>query len=300
MRDLQHSPVGRRRRSLRTSSKCGGRSAAGTWIPLAVREDERNLYYGLLGPDAKSIAYTLAGKTQTQATVGPQGAYLIVTTAPVHQFHLPGGGGDVGDDVPVRSPITSIQYRDGATCQLLTARKWIVGFHACSPPLNEPVGYVHISAPTQTQVATPIQARAVRFGGGWEIVVSFKSQVAVESVRGIYELQWRAPGMRPNGYGFTTIGPNESGGFLRSETGAGLGAEAIVAVDIAAGQTLTATIGQHALSLPANLRAKLPPGILLTPGVTSGTVTLRYSTGPSLGAQPTAKLAVGSFSVKIP
>jgi hypothetical protein len=57
--------------------------------------------------------------------------------------------------------------------------------------------------------------------------------------------------------------------------------------DVAAGQTLSRTIGGF--------------GPALASGVTRGTMTLRYSTGPSLdGALATAKVRVGSFAVKIP
>jgi hypothetical protein len=262
--------------------------------------DERDLYYGLLGPDAKSITYTLDGKTHTQATVGPEGAYLIVTNAPRHQFHLPGSGGDVADDVPVASPIISIQYRNGANCHLITARKWIVGFHACAPTLSEPVGYVPVAAPTHAQIATPIKARAVRAHGGWEIVVSFKSRIPVESVRGVYQLQWHTPKDAPNVNGYTPMDVARRPSSI-DDVGAGLGADASNEQDISAGQTVTAMIGQVPLMFPAEERAKLPPGVLVTPGITRGTVTLRYSTGPSLdGAQPTTKITVGKFAVRVP
>jgi hypothetical protein len=274
--------------------------------PACPQRDERNLYYGLLGPDAKSVTYKLAGDVKTQATVGPEGAYLIVT-ASNHQ-HIANSGGGIADDVPVYSPITSIQYRNGATCRLLTAHKWIVGFHACSPSLREPVGYVAVSAPTAAQIATPIhatvihtsvirvparviqtssrvirtRAQAIHIPARYEIVVSFKSHVAIVSLRGQYQLEWHNKRMQPGVDGYTTIGGNNG----PSIGGEFLGA-ASAGADIAAGQTLTATIGEV--------------GPALASGVTSGTITLNYSTGPSLdGAQPTRHIPVGSFTVRIP
>jgi len=254
--------------------------AANPAHPACPQKDERNLYYGLLGPDAKSITYTLSGKTRTQATVGPQGAYLIVTASD-HQ-RIPGSGGGVADDVPVFSPITSIQYRNGATCHLLTAHRWIVGSHACSPPLNEPVGYVPVSAPTPAQIVTPIESKLTRGPGGRrQIDLSFKSRVAITSLRGQYELEWHSPRMPSKVDGYQMVGGAEmirSGDFAGA---AGFGA------DIAAGQTVTATVGQFGPALPR--------------GVTRGTITLIYSTGPSLdGSLPTAKIPVGSFAVKVP
>jgi hypothetical protein len=68
--------------------------------------------------------------------------------------------------------------------------------------------------------------------------------------------------------------------------------DAEVAVDLTAETSPPArpSRGPSAASVPA-----------LASGVTRGTITLRYSTGPSLdGALPTAKVRVGSFAVKIP
>lgn len=263
----------------------GTRRVVGRRSPVCPQRDERNLYFGLLGPEAKGIAYTLSGQTRTQATVGPEGAYLIVTDASAHHLlpFLPGEGGGTADDVPVDSPITSIQYRNGATCHLLTSRRWIAGSRACSPSLQEPVGYVPAgSAPTPVQVATPIEARLIRGRQGRaEISISFKSRVAITNLRGQYQLEWHNPRMPPKVDGFTTIG-----GAAMIQAGDFVGA-ASTGADIAAGQTVTATIGGF--------------GPALTQGVTRGHITLRYSTGPSLdGYLPTAKIPVGSFAVKIP
>ena len=108
--------------------------------PVCPQADERNLYYGLLGPDAESITYALDGQTHTQPTAGPEGAYLIVTKAsPKQLFNFNAGG--TQDVVPVDGPITELHYRDGATCHL-TSRSWIGGKYACTPELKVPVGWV--------------------------------------------------------------------------------------------------------------------------------------------------------------
>lgn len=254
--------------------------AANPAHPACPQKDERNLYYGLLGPDAKSVTYTLSGQTRTQATVGPQGAYLIVTAAG-HQ-RLPGSGGGIAGDVPVFSPITSMRYRNGTTCHLLTAHRWIVGSQACSPSLSEPVGYVPVSAPTPARIVTPIEAKLTPGRGGrQQIDLSFKSRVAITSLRGHYQLEWHNPRMPPKVDGYDMVG-----GFGRIRSGAFVGAAGFGA-DIAAGQTITATVGEFGPALPQ--------------GVTRGTITLIYSTGPLLdGSLPTTKIPVGSFAVKIP
>jgi len=263
----------------------GTRQLARRPLTVCPQRDERDLYFGLLGPEAKSITYTVAGQTHTEATIGPEGAYLIVTDAPSRHLlpFLPGGGAGTADDVPVDSPISSIQYRNGATCHLLTSHRWIAGSLACSPSLPEPVGYVPTgSAPARAQVAAPIEARLTPGRQGrTEITVSFKSRVAITNLRGEYQLEWHNPSWPPKVHGYTTIG-----GAEMIEAGDFVGA-ASAGADIAAGQTLTATIGGF--------------GPALTRGVARGTITLRYSTGPSLdGSLPTAKIPVGSFAVRIP
>ncbi len=144
--------------------------------PTCPQRDERNLYYGLLGPDAQSVTYVLNGQTHTLATSGPEGAYLIVTRAsPTQLFNFNAGG--TQDVVPVDGPITELHYRNGATCHL-TSRSWIGGREACSPPLKVPVGWVapRAPAPTAAQVASPLRVRLVAAGdGGSEAVVRFVS-----------------------------------------------------------------------------------------------------------------------------
>jgi hypothetical protein len=278
--------------------------------PACPLREERDLYYGLLGPDAKSITYTIAGQRHTQATVGAQGAYLIVTGAAAHQ-RIPGAGGATDDDVPVYSPITSIEYRGGATCHLLTAHKWIVGFHACSPALNVPLGYVRAVAPTQAQIATPIHsqltripARVVRYPlspgssatrvihvpASHELTVRFKSRITLKNLRGQYQIAYHAPGTPAQSEGFITMGTaqavSEPGDPILGPDGTGS--------DITAGQTVTGTtmvgFGLHE-----------PVGATLKPGLLRGRVILDYSTGPALdGDLPTQKITVGTFTVKIP
>ncbi len=128
--------------------------AALSTCPLA---DERNLYYGMLGPDATGLTYSAGGNSHTVMTVGPDGAYLIVTPGTTHRYSGAAGqreraGLYTSDDVPVYSPITAIHYRDGGTCQLVTAERWIYGPRACAPPLPEPFGWVQVGVPTHAQL----------------------------------------------------------------------------------------------------------------------------------------------------
>ena len=229
-----------------------------------AQSDERNLYYGLLGPDAESVTYTVDGHPRTLATVGVDGAYLIVTTAPAHQL-LDSPGATSADVVPVDGPITEIHHRDGATCHL-TARSWIGGSSACTPPLEVPVGYARVGpAPTRVEVQTPVRVRLARSPrGGREILVSFTSRVAITDDRSDYQLKWHEPKMSPQVNGYRSTHAN-----------------------IAAGQTVTLGIGRF--------------GRWLAPGLYHGTVTLVYATGPALLEGPgTVYVRVGSFALHVP
>jgi hypothetical protein len=235
--------------------------------PLCPQADERNLYYGLLGPDAKSITYKLGGHAYTQPTVGPEGAYLIVTRAsPTQLFNFNAGG--TQDIVPVDGPITELHYRDGATCHL-TSRSWIGGKDACTPELKVPVGWTppKTPAPTAAQVMAPLHTRLVRNRrGGYEIVVSFRSRVAITNARSTYTTKWREPSMYPGAYGGGPLSPPFP----------------------AVGQIVTAHIGEL--------------GGALKPGATSGEVIFQDSTGPgNLEEGPgTVERVVGHFSVRVP
>jgi len=173
--------------------------------PYAVcpQADERNLYYGLLGPDAKSITYVLDRHSHTQATAGPEGAYLLVTTAsPTQLFNF--GAGGTQDVVPVDGPITELHYRDGATCHL-TSRSWIGGKDACTPELKVPVGWVPLKtpAPTAAQVTAPLHVRLVPVReGGYEAILQFTSRVAIDTARSNYWVEWHETGQPPQVHSF--------------------------------------------------------------------------------------------------
>jgi hypothetical protein len=163
--------------------------------PVCPQADERNLYFGLLGPDAKSVTYALGGQTHTLPTAGPEGAYLIVTKAsPTQLFNFNAGG--TQDVVPVDGPITELHYRDGATCHL-TPRSWIGGKYACTPELKVPVGWVppRTPAPTAAQVASPLHVHLIRARrGGYEAVLKFSSGVTISSARSSYTVEWHETG----------------------------------------------------------------------------------------------------------
>jgi hypothetical protein len=236
--------------------------------PVCPQADERNLYYGLLGPGAQSITYKLDGVTHTQPTAGPEGAYLLVTKAsPTQLFNFDAGG--TQDVVPVDGPITELHYRDGATCHL-TARSWIGGKDACTPGLKVPVGWVapRTPVPTAAQVASPVQVHLIhRPHGGYEAVLRFTSRIAIAGAHSSYTVEWHEPGQPPQVNSFGAPRP----------------------MFPAAGQLETMQLGRGA-------------GQGLRPGVTIGEVFFQDQSGPGNleEAGGTIRHTVGGFRVRVP
>jgi len=231
--------------------------------PSCRQADERNLYYGLLGPDALSVTYVLGGQSHTIPTVGADGAYLIVTRAPLHQL-LGFAGATTADVVPVDGPITELHYTGGRTCHL-NGRSWIGGTSACSPALEVPVGYTAVApAPSAGEVEAPLSARLIHDPvRGEEILVTFNSRVAISTDRSDYQVRLYPPGEPTTRYvGGTSFNTN-----------------------IEAGRKVTlSAAGGH-----------------LKPGLYKGDVTFVYATGPALLEGPgTVYRHVGNFSVEVP
>jgi hypothetical protein len=235
--------------------------------PVCPQGDERNLYFGLLGPDAKSVTYTLEGQTHTLSTTGPEGAYLIVTKAsPTQLFNFNAGG--TQDVVPVDGPITELHYRDGATCHL-TSRSWIGGKDACTPELKVPVDWVppRTPAPSTAQVASPVHVHLIaERHGGYEALLQFTSRVSIQKAHSSYTVQWHETGQPPQVRSFTKPTPEFP----------------------AAGQTETTRIGG--------------PNHSLHPGTLTGEVVYQDQTGPGNleEAGGTVAHTVGRFTLKVP
>jgi hypothetical protein len=233
---------------------------------ICPERDERDLYYGLLGPEASSITYVLDGQRHTIPTVGPEGAYLIVTKANPEQLFR-GAGGGTADVVPVDGPITELHYRSGAICHL-TARSWIGGADACTPTLPVPVGYVAPKKSVQrsAQVAALLRVRLLHMTHGrYEVLVSFTSRINVTHARSRYRLVFHEPHSSPKVYGFES---NDS--------------------DIKAGETVTFRTYQ----------ARNPLTPALHRGILRGTISFVEANLPPEEESP--GLLVGRFAIRVP
>jgi hypothetical protein len=144
---------------------CAQTDAAGhLFLDLAVTGDtsgnqERELAYGTLGPDATSIEYRSAsGRTITEA-VGADGGYLVVLPAscPAALKTASGcetTGGSRRSRELAGGAITQVNYRDGSICHLRYLAPGFGGFQRCRN-----VGFV-TAPPRHIPTITPTQARA--------------------------------------------------------------------------------------------------------------------------------------------
>jgi hypothetical protein len=149
---------------------------------LCPESDERNLYFGMLGPRALSVTYILSGVRHTVETVGAEGAYLIVTEAAGHDTH-----GDFTTDgvgALLSSPITEIHYAGGHVCRIIDANTNHPRSSGC-----QPVGFQPVPRPAlqPRQLEVPVRARVIDTGHGRrQIVISFRAGAAVTDASSAY------------------------------------------------------------------------------------------------------------------
>ncbi|MGA9284808.1 MAG: hypothetical protein WBV85_05145 [Solirubrobacteraceae bacterium] len=173
------------------------------------RSDPRDVFYGLLGPRARTITYMFAGHLHTIPTVGSEGAYLIVARAPAWltargagagaSGALPVGGGTL-DGVRLPQPVLKIAYTGGWTCTIALPGKRDRHGGDCLPP----VGYVaqKIHVPSARELASAVDVRnalgepvagAARAGRVRALTVSFRAHAAVTSALSGYSVTLQAP-----------------------------------------------------------------------------------------------------------
>jgi hypothetical protein len=270
--------------------------------------DLRDLFYGLLGPDAVSVTHlTASGGLQQTPTVGSDGAYLIVLPhatkgclVPAAPRRFPklcqvGFQGDTGGPGIPAGAISSVTYRDGHTCHVPAPGSRASLLEAC-----QPVGFVapRVNTPTAAQLATPISVRKIpagsycvvtrgeavvpcgaraprgfrRLSGGWRsllVRISFVSRIAIPDSRSFYEFNLEMAHSATCTTG-GTFGPTNS--------------------DIAAGQRVT-------MSMFVPYRC---------PGVVKGTVSYVPLVGPATSIPVAglpgqgAALPVGRLSFRVP
>ena len=122
---------------------------------------ERDVYVGVLGPEARSVTYASRGRLVTRATVGRHGAYLVVLPSarrgPISSTGA-GGGPDRG--------LVSVQYSGGRRC-VISPREG--GGRPCGVGRAEPVlpsgaGLsLHATVQARVRPSVPLQRVEIRF-----------------------------------------------------------------------------------------------------------------------------------------
>jgi hypothetical protein len=177
------------------------------------RSDPRDVFYGLLGPDARSITYTAEGRTRTIPTIGSDGAYLIVERGPAQLARigvesggvgaLPAGGGSVsgrgGLHLDLRQPVRTVTYTHARTCSLTRHGFRNGRGRSCLPPVGYVAQRIHI--PSAQEMASTVDVKTIlgRPVAGHpgtrqlELLVSFVAHAAVTSALSGYNVFVQEP-----------------------------------------------------------------------------------------------------------
>jgi hypothetical protein len=150
--------------------------------PECPAADERLVMAGMAGPLASAVTYAEAnGALHTVATVGPQGAYLIVLRAPA-KLGLEGGEYEPGG--PGVGTIRRITYTNGQVCN--TGQELGRTARACPAVGEQPAVQRGVTA---ASVASPVSVllrkQAVRMRYQTKVlpmfIISFRARVPVTS-----------------------------------------------------------------------------------------------------------------------
>jgi hypothetical protein len=197
--------------------------------PAVCPADEvRDIYFGLLGPDAKQIAYRTAnGYLHTEA-VGADGAYLVVLAHSTHND--PGTGSGPAPDHP---PIVGIAMRSGDNCGVLGPQHPHRPLSDCTlKGFSAPT----VSTPSDAALRSPITVIAApRKYQPHAILVSFVARVAIRNTRSYYAVSITDP---PH---------NDPGAPSDLHCGAPGGTGNVSDSDIPAGQRLKLTMDTSSL-----------------------------------------------------
>lgn len=164
----------------------------GHLLPICPRSDLRNVLYGTLGPQGKAITYRdpTTGRAATQAAVGPDHAYLVVSRPTAEH---PGTGGWYTLQTP-GSGLTAVRYRDGSTCRVVSARR-AGGARPCPAkglviaPLTGAQVHAPISVTAAAEVERPLTGPPGDRRAGpaaRRVTVGFRAPIATPDARSYY------------------------------------------------------------------------------------------------------------------
>jgi len=154
-------------------------------LPLCTKANLRILYYGTLGPEARSVTYLdESGRPRTARTAGPDGAYLVVlrpsAKRPAKGYFVP--------TVSPGSGLRSVRSRDGHECHIRSPRA-LGGAKRCprvgyQSPRTVPVTTADVRSPVQARFAPrPVDPspRDVPASPVWKLTLTFTARLASDS-----------------------------------------------------------------------------------------------------------------------
>ncbi len=183
-----HAVAGEHRGVDRSAGAANGREGA------RPRSELRDIYFGLLGPQAVSVSFRAGKAPRTIPVLEPLGAYLIVRRAePREQVGV--GGESVGSesDLPAYPPLTAITYRvAGKLCE-----RGPVVAPGGRAQVNDPCPAPHWPAAGDLPLHELHQPPHVRLQVSHGLIagarLSFKAPFAVKSAKQDYTI--RIPGV---------------------------------------------------------------------------------------------------------
>lgn len=197
-----HAVAGEHRGVDRSAGGANGRES------VRPRSELRDIYFGLLGPQAVSVSYGAGRTPVTVPVLEPLGAYLIVRPAEPHE-QVGVGGESIGSegDLPAYPPLTAITYRfEGKLCE--------------RGPVVAPSGRAQISDPCPgphwpavghlppRELHQPLNVRPeVNHRPIAGVRISFKAPFAVTSAKQDYTI--RIPGVSCGSHVFAHRRPEE-------------------------------------------------------------------------------------------
>jgi len=183
---------------LHTHGGCYGPKPRGAQCPPGALRD---VYFGLLGPDAASVTHvTPGGGTAVTRTAGPDGAYLIVlphsTTrcAPHALFCFGGGTGYTGDPLmEAYEVVRTVSYRGAPTCVLPSPAELAA---------SEAAGEARFQAALRARFRATYRElyREGHYVRGSMALLTPAQQRAFQALRRPYELARRSPRCPAVGY----------------------------------------------------------------------------------------------------
>jgi hypothetical protein len=166
---------------------------AGAYQPFCPARDEREVVFGVLGPNAVSVTYKEHGELHTVPVVGAHGAYLIVL--PQRVLATPRNGSLASSSFPLGhfpidyqpSVIAALVLRiDGRLCQSGTA-PLSGGPPACAR--SKRAGQSHPGDVPRTKIAL----EAHKVAGGYDLDLAFAAPVAVRNAYTAYAVEYTLP-----------------------------------------------------------------------------------------------------------